>query len=59
MIWIRFLNEKRFEGEKYSIMPPTFLVSHVLAKSFNWTAFASGKAKYTEFMVLWWDVDKV
>nr|KAJ0222230.1 hypothetical protein LSAT_V11C200091050 [Lactuca sativa] len=59
MIWIRLLMERRFETDRYTIMPPNFLVFHVLEYGFDWRAFMYGIATYLDFMVPWWDVDTV
>nr|KAJ0213350.1 hypothetical protein LSAT_V11C400219770 [Lactuca sativa] len=54
-IWYRLLMERRFEGDRHTIMPPNFFVSHALEEG----AFMAGIATYPNFMVVWWDVDMV
>nr|KAJ0189333.1 hypothetical protein LSAT_V11C800438700 [Lactuca sativa] len=58
-IWYRLLMERRFEGERHTIMPPNFFVSHALEQGQDWRAFMAGIAMYPNFMVAWWDVDTV
>ncbi|KAL7614258.1 hypothetical protein Lser_V15G09125 [Lactuca serriola] len=56
-IWYRLLMERRFESDRYTIMPPNFFVSHALEEGQNWRAFMTGIATYPNFMVAWWNVD--
>nr|KAJ0216392.1 hypothetical protein LSAT_V11C300144120 [Lactuca sativa] len=56
-IWYRLLMERRFEGDRHTIMPPNFFVSHALEEGQDWRAFMAGIATYPNFMVAWWDVD--
>nr|KAJ0218149.1 hypothetical protein LSAT_V11C300132850 [Lactuca sativa] len=58
-IWYRLLMERRFEGDRQTIMPPNFFVSHALEEGQDWRAFMAGIATYPNFMVAWWDVDTV
>nr|KAJ0209397.1 hypothetical protein LSAT_V11C400210090 [Lactuca sativa] len=58
-IWYRLLMERRFEGDRYTIMPPNFFVSHALEEGQDWRAFMTGIATYPNFMAAWWDVDTV
>nr|KAJ0220277.1 hypothetical protein LSAT_V11C200095370 [Lactuca sativa] len=58
-IWYRLLMERRFEGDRHTIMPPNFLVSHALEEGQDWRAFMAGIATYPNFMVAWWDVDTI
>nr|KAJ0205813.1 hypothetical protein LSAT_V11C500284660 [Lactuca sativa] len=38
-IWYRLLMERRFEGDRHTIMPPNFFVSHALEEGQDWRAF--------------------
>ncbi|KAL7598019.1 hypothetical protein Lser_V15G26526 [Lactuca serriola] len=58
-IWYRLLNERRFNSDRHTIMPPNFFVCHVLEEVYDWRAFMSGISRYPEHMVAWWDVDTV
>nr|KAJ0202218.1 hypothetical protein LSAT_V11C600306760 [Lactuca sativa] len=58
-IWYQLLMERRFEGDRHTIMPPNFFVSHALEEGQDWRAFMAGIATYPNFMVAWWDVDTV
>nr|KAJ0211766.1 hypothetical protein LSAT_V11C400192830 [Lactuca sativa] len=58
-IWYRLLMERRFEGDRHTIMPPNFFVCHALEEGQDWRAFMAGIATYPNFMVAWWDVDTV
>nr|KAJ0218447.1 hypothetical protein LSAT_V11C300137510 [Lactuca sativa] len=51
--------ERRFEGDRHTIMPPNFFVCHALEEGQDWRAFMAGIATYPNFMVAWWDVDTV
>ena len=51
--------ERRFDGDRYTIMPPNFFVCHALEDGYDWSAFMSGRATYPNIMVAWWDVDRV
>nr|KAJ0221974.1 hypothetical protein LSAT_V11C200066430 [Lactuca sativa] len=50
---------RRFEAERHTIIPPKFLVCHLLEDGNDWRAFMSGIATYPDIMVPWWDVDRV
>nr|KAJ0218626.1 hypothetical protein LSAT_V11C300119600 [Lactuca sativa] len=58
-ILYRLLMERRFEGDRHTIMPPNFFVFHALEEGQDWRAFMAGIASYPNFMVAWWDVDTV
>nr|KAJ0210973.1 hypothetical protein LSAT_V11C400225840 [Lactuca sativa] len=58
-IWYRLLMERRFEGDRHTIMPPNFFVSHAFEEGQDWRAFMAGIATYPNLMVAWWDVDTV
>nr|KAJ0186716.1 hypothetical protein LSAT_V11C900471570 [Lactuca sativa] len=55
----RLLNERRFDSDRHTIMPPNFFVCHVLEEGYDWRAFMSGIARNPEHMVAWWDIDTV
>nr|KAJ0219449.1 hypothetical protein LSAT_V11C300152210 [Lactuca sativa] len=58
-MWIRLLMERRFEADRYTIMPPNFFVCRLLEDVNDWRAFISGIDTYPDIMVPWWDVDKL
>nr|KAJ0187032.1 hypothetical protein LSAT_V11C900505150 [Lactuca sativa] len=58
-IWYRLLMERRFDGDRHTIMPPNFFVCHAVEEGQDWRAFMAGIATYPNFMVAWWDVDTV
>nr|KAJ0198131.1 hypothetical protein LSAT_V11C700352040 [Lactuca sativa] len=51
-IWYRLLMERRFDGNRHTIMPPNFFVCHALEERQDWRAFMVGIATYPNFMVL-------
>nr|KAJ0208519.1 hypothetical protein LSAT_V11C500262870 [Lactuca sativa] len=58
-IWYRLLDERRFDSDRHTIMPPNFFVCHVLEEGYDWRAFMSGIARYPDHMVAWCDVDMI